>query len=48
MEDKYKSVRISQEDYQALKKILHKKELNSVIQTIHYLVNKELANNKGK
>lgn len=38
----YKSIRISEEDYQALKKILHKKEFNSVIETINYLVNKEL------
>ncbi len=42
----YKSIRISEEDYQGLKKILHKKEFDSVIQTVNYLVNKELEIDK--
>lgn len=37
----YKSVRISEEDYKELKKILHKKELDTITQTIHYLIAKE-------
>lgn len=39
--NKYKSVRISPESYEKIKKILHKKEFNSIIDTINYLVNKE-------
>lgn len=35
---KYKSVRISQEAYKAIKKILHKKEFNSIVETIDYIV----------
>ena len=40
--NKYKSVRITPKAYNAIKKILHKKEFNSIIDTIDYLVNKEL------
>ena len=39
--DKYKSVRITPDAYNAIKKIMHKKEFNSIIDTINYLVNKE-------
>lgn len=41
MENKYKSVRISKEAYEKIKRIQHKKELDSVISTIDYLVRKE-------
>ena len=37
----YKSVRISNKSYEAIKKLLHKKEFNSIIETIDYLVDKE-------
>ena len=40
--DKYKSVRITPVSYDKIKKIMHKKEFNSIIDTIDYLVNKEL------
>lgn len=38
---KYKSVRINNSAYEKLKKICHKKEFNSIIATIDYIVNKE-------
>ena len=36
--EKNKSVRISPKAYNAIKKILHKKEFNSIIETIDYIV----------
>ena len=41
MKNNYKSVRISPEAYNKIKKILHKKEFNSLVDTINYLVDKE-------